>query len=202
MKKLFLVLLVLGVTLMPLAGCGAAANTSSAPVSSVAQEATPNPTATPEPTATPLPFDIDAYKKMLSDCMNEISTNAMMYYNMCKYEVNYWDALNSVNGTFSSETATQNAMEWLEEETDETAESLSTRHDTITNLYKEISFAEIDGTEAEKLQEVFEEMYDNYCLIYNAAMSPSGDIDSFTSKTNDAVRDFKASKSKLETLLS
>lgn len=202
MKKLFAFVLAMCVGLSLLTACSGEPAKSSEAESSTAQETTATPEPTPEPTATPIPFDLTTYKDSLSKCIDEISTNALMYYNMCKFELNYWETLNSVKGTFSSEDAAQYAMEWLEKESEESADSLSVRHNTITELYKEIVFTEADGAEAEKLLEVFEEMYDNYVLIHDAAMSPSGDIDSFTSRFNDSVADFNTSKDKLETLLS
>lgn len=204
MKKFLVMLLVESLVLSCLSGCNGDTTESSNRVSSTPQEAVSavESTPTPEPTATPIPFNLDEYKATLSECIDNISTNALMYYNMCKYEVNYWETLNGINGTFSADNAFQHAMEWLEGETDESADSLSERHDNILELYKEIVFTEIDGTEAEKLLEVFEETYDSYIIIHDSVMSPSGDIDSFTSKFNDAVSNFNVNKSKLETLLS
>lgn len=169
-------------------------------------EKTTTPAATTTPTETTAPtepqFDIDAYKKLVSDCVDELSNGSIVLLNVVKYEYTYWNSINKLSGTFKPDKVVSAAMNWLEENSNYTEAGIHSQYEDIALMYKEIIAISTDGNEAQNIFESFDELYDAYIGLYNMGTSPSGTIDTFASNYDNYYEIVEACTAKLETLLS
>lgn len=146
-------------------------------------------------------FDADEYKTTIKNCVSELSQSVSILDDFINYEYNYWNALNNIGGTITAEKIVSHAEEWINENKGISPETIDEQFDSIAAIYREIVSTEIEGAEAEEIREVFKELYDAYIGMYNAAVSPSGDITSFNDKCNTYAETIKISLGKLEILI-
>jgi len=127
-------------------------------------------------------FDLDAYKGAVSQFRKDVMDNSLPLYNVGKYEVNY---LKILGGT--SENTVDNGFEWLAKNADATRESVDAAHQTIRDEYAGLILVEVDGKEAETLDEYVRNMYEGYSALYDCVTSNSFTSSELTDKINNAV---------------
>lgn len=152
--------------------------------------------------STSAPFSIDSYKESVSDSVNSVYESAVLFGNIANYENNYWEAAEKLNSFVTPEKLFERAMEWLEEKTGDTAETVKAQYDENTEKYKAIVSTDIEGTEAEEIKETYKEYFDAYIALYNLINSPSVNKSDFVNNYNDCVNTISNCSSKLEILLS
>lgn len=162
----------------------------------------PASTAPPQATETDPPFDIDAYKVLISDCAETMSRNSTLLSIVALYEQGYWESLEQLNGTVTAEKLTSAGYDYLAENTDYSKDDISAWHGSIMKAYKEIVSTDIDGAKAESIAEVFNEYIDAYLSLYNLATSPSGKLSEFEELYRSYTGAIDNCKAKLDALLS
>lgn len=135
-----------------------------------------------EPEVAEPEFDLDAYKGAVSQFRKDVMDNSLPLYNVGKYEVNY---LKILGGT--SENTVDNGFEWLAKNADATRESVDAAHQTIRDEYASLILVEVDGKEAETLDEYVRNMYEGYSALYDCVTSNSFTSSELTDKINNAV---------------
>lgn len=149
----------------------------------------PEPIATtsaPESTETDAPFDLAGYEKTVGQFRTHVMDNSLLLYNVGNYEINYLNALQSISGSTSNETA-EKGFEWLSKQTDATRETVDAAHQTIRDEYAELLLVEVDGKEAEALDGYVRSMYEGYEALYDCVTSNSLTASQLTTKINDAI---------------
>ena len=141
-----------------------------------------------EPIEEKEPFDIDVFKAEITESKQLMYNTSILLGNMGKYEYNFVKAL----GSMESDSMLKNAYEWLAEKANFSKEELADAHELIRQQYKEIELIEPEGTEAEKLKESYEALYDAYNALHNTVLSPSGSISSFGAAVSDTLKAFVA----------
>lgn len=164
------------------------------------KETQPTETAATETTAAP--FDIDDYKAVVSTCVESLYSSSVILKNVVTYEQNYWKSLEQLSGNVTSEKLLSAAIEWLSENSEHDLQTIQNSYDSNATMYKEIIGYDIQGVEAEEIWEAFSEYYDAYIALYNLAMTPNGNIDSFTESCNELIDQIVNSQSKMDILLS
>lgn len=142
---------------------------------------------------TPEPFDLAAYKEDVGACRTAIMDNAVMVYNMAKYEVTWLQAHESVGGSEpDAADLAAKAYEWLAENSDATQESVEQADADIRSAYKDISITAVEGEEAEKIEAAIAALFDSYDDLYAAATQPavtSDDVTAVAGAAIDALQD-------------
>lgn len=186
-----------------LAGC------VNSPAPEVEPTLTPTSTSTPEPTPTPTPeptkepiatFNVDEYRTNISDAKDELEKLYIPLGNMATYQANYIKNLNNLGGKFESEKVFNNAVEWMEEKSDYLFDDVSVGFEEATKKYKEILAIETQGGEAEKLQELYFNLYDALCELYFTVTQPSKST--FADSVTNSMDNFMEAYNKLDALLS
>lgn len=174
MKKVISCTLVLVIVLSIFAACSA-------------QEHTPiTTTYASDSTETDAPFDLDGYEEAVGQFRTHVMDNSLLLYNVGNYEINYLNALQSISGSTSNETA-EKGFEWLSKQTDATRETVDAAHQTIRDEYAELILVEVDGKEAEALDGYVHSMYEGYAALYDCVTSNSLNASQLTTKINDAI---------------
>lgn len=151
---------------------------------------------------TELTFDYTSYKNLVSICTNKMSKNITILSFVALYEQNYWEALEQVSGTVTSDKLISKGFEYLAENTDFNEDTVTSGHNSIMDFYKEIVSTNISGAEATALADVFNEYFDAYLSLYNLATSPSGDLSKFVEDYESYTSTIENCQIKLDALIS
>lgn len=157
---------------LPLSACGSSGSSASgsAPAASEAVE-------------TVEPFDLDAYKEMVTDGYYSINQLSLYFSALETTELEYMKALNRLGGSIESEDVAQQAEDALTEYCDLTYDDLDEINQKIRDQYREISLIEIEGKEAEKISDAYERLYKATENIYSEIKNPSPDLSVFADDT-------------------
>lgn len=143
------------------------------------------------------------YSSMIEKSKTDIMENTIGLYNLGKYEYGYWSNYESLGSTpVDFKVLTEASFEWLAENSEFNNSILEENLKLISSQYKEITFSNISNLNVEKISLTYDNMYTTYQKFYDLTMSPSGDIDSFSTNYNQYVADLKSYDSTLTTLLS
>lgn len=186
MKKLIVLVLCL---CMVLYGCGLA------PKETIAET-----TIEPETTESFMPTK--EYLPLVSSCVESIYRNSAIIASVIRYQNTFWSSLEKLNGTVTSEKLIDSASKWLGEESngEYSFEILADAHQSISDQYKDIIFANVDSPIAE-VEESFGIMFDSYLGLYNMATNPSGSRQDFVNKADSYINNISEAKNKLDILL-
>lgn len=157
---------------LPLSACGSSGSSASgsAPAASEAVE-------------TVEPFDLDAYKEMVTDGYYSINQLSLYFSALETTELEYMKALNRLGGSIESEDVAQQAEDALTEYCDLTYDDLDEINQKIRDQYREISLIEIEGKEAEKIGDAYERLYKATEDIYSEIKNPNPDLSVFADDT-------------------
>ena len=156
---------------------------------------------TPPAEETKPPFDLEAYKTLVSLCVENTDSVVDLYVVMAKYEVALWEACNNLNSPVSAEKLLQNAWDTMEKHgiSKATAEQVQ---DVILQVYKKIISTEVYGGEGEALASVFNQYFDAYWGLLNLVNNPVSEYDNFIKSRDNYISIINTSRTKLEALLS
>ena len=155
---------------LPLSACGSSESASSAPTSS-------------ETVETVEPFDLNAYKDMVTDGYYSINQLSLYFSALETTELEYMKSLSQLGGSIESEDVAQRAENALTEYCDLTYDDLDEINQKILDQYREISLIEIEGKEAEKISDAYERLYKATEDIYSEIKNPSPDLSVFADDT-------------------
>lgn len=130
-------------------------------------------------------FDLSAYKDLVADCRAKIKESGILLSNIGQWENNYWKAMGSL-----SDDMVGSAFEWLEEQSGENRDTVDSGYSDIRDTYKEIILLEVEGKEAEEIDEAFRGLYDSYSSLYRLVTEPSGSRSDFVDDFNDSINAF------------
>lgn len=145
-------------------------------------------------------FDLDGYKKTVRESYDSIvSTNATTAVAvMISWEWDVWEQYRKYMGDDASmDDLADRALESMEEQTDITADDLKEAYNTVRQQYKEIALMDIEGTEAEKISEAYDTLYNAYMDMYDAAMNPGSSFMGFAEKAGVASENFQDAQDQL-----
>lgn len=152
------------------------------------------------PAETTTAFDLNGYKDLISECNASIYDASILLSNMGQWEYNYWKNMVSMNGVLNYDLMAQKAEDWLNEKAEVSAGTVKENYDAICESYRQIIKTEIEGKEAEKILETFDELFVTYSNLYLLVTSPSGSINIFADSFNDYTNSIKNNNSLLDTL--
>ena len=155
---------------LPLSACGSSESASSAPTSS-------------ETVETVEPFDLNAYKDMVTDGYYSINQLSLYFSALETTELEYMKSLSQLGGSIESEDVAQRAENALTEYCDLTYDDLDEINQKIRDQYREISLIEIEGKEAEKISDAYERLYKATEDIYSEIKNPNPDLSVFADDT-------------------
>lgn len=168
MKKIF-IFVTMAALLSTLIGCSTSKEELTAPSN--------------EPTSEQvISFDLDDYKAAVSECRQNIADNSLYLSNVGNYEFNFVKALGSI-----SDDTTGRAFEWLAEKSDATKESVDAVDVIIREQYKAIIATEIEGKEAEEIEEAVRALYDAYSSLYSLVVDPTGTVSDFGKNLQNCI---------------
>lgn len=160
------------------------------------------PPTTVETEAPAVPFDLEAYKQTVSDAVTEINDASVILYNVIKKEIEFCKTFEKISGSSANpEKAFQTAIEWLEEKSDYSEDTILEQYETISEMYKTSIAADVVGNEAEGIKELLDEMFTAYFEMHNMALDPSGSISALTDRYNEQSHIILTNTDKLEILL-
>lgn len=155
---------------LPLSACGSSGSASSAPAS-------------PETVEAVEPFDLNAYKEMVTDGYYSINQLSLYFSALETTELEYMKSLSQLGGSIESEDVAQRAENALTEYCDLTYDDLDEINQKIRDQYREISLIETEGKEAEKISDAYERLYKATEDIYSEIKNPSPDLSVFADDT-------------------
>lgn len=95
----------------------------------------------------------------------------------------------------------QSAQGWLQKEAGVKPEQIEAADNSINNKYKEILKIEVSGTEAEKIQQLFFELYKDYSSMHHNVTTATLTMSDFSNETLDTMNSFSKNNEQLKTLL-
>lgn len=146
-------------------------------------------------------FDLQEYKKLILESKTLIADEAVLVYNMGKYEYNFWAAMIKISGSIDFDEVIAKGFEWLEEEGNTSKETVENNYEEIQNQYKDIVIIETEGAEAEEIKNEYKALYSAFSDLYTSVVSTSGDITEFYDSFNENVRIINEKKDLLDLLL-
>lgn len=147
-------------------------------------------------------ISIEDYKSLISDSQTNIEKAVVVLSNMGKYEYNFIDAREGLSKMpFDPETVVESAKEWLEENDVDFSE-IEAIQKTIDDEYKEIIAIDISGSEAEKIKELYDELYDGYRELSRVVVSPPTNADEFADVFNGSIDTIQGCNEKISLLVS
>lgn len=117
-------------------------------------------------------FDIEEYRTDISTAKDELEKWFIPLGNMAKYQASYMTALGNLGGTAESEKMFENAVKWLETESEYIFDDISVGFESATIKYKEILAIQVQGDEATKIQEQYYNLYDAFSELYFTVTKP------------------------------
>lgn len=144
-------------------------------------------------------FDIEEYRVTISGAKDELEEWFIPLGNMAKYQASYIKTMGNLGGDAEPEKMFEGAVKWLETESDYLFTDISTGFDSATKKYKEILSIQVEGNEAEKLQEQYYIMYEAFSELYFTVTQP---IEStFADNVSNSLGEFTDAYNKLDALL-
>lgn len=160
---------------------------------------------TTEATTEEITENIEEYKSKILDFNNNVYEAALLLSNAGKYERNYWENLENIGGTVDFDKVYINALDWLIENADEeynvTETKLSDDYKAICTSYSEITSMGIDSAEVSPINDAYQELFNDYCMLYVLVTEPSGSLSNFIDNYNDYIDNIKNNTTLLTTLL-
>ena len=98
-------------------------------------------------------FDLEVYKSDVKSCVSSVSEAAVAFGNIAQYQNNYWANMNQMGSYPDSEKLVSAGFEWYEKETGVPFSDLTAQYESHSATYKDILLTEIDGKEAEEIEE-------------------------------------------------
>lgn len=175
--------------------------------SSEAEKATTNVTETMAATTivetTEKPFDIEEFKKKISEFNDTVYTAGILLSNAGNYESNSIEIDHNFGDTPDPDEMYKNAVEWLIKKADPdmgmTETKIEDDYSAICKEYQDIKAADNCTQELSAVREAYEDLFNGYTALYNVVTNPP--ISSFTSKFNEQVDAVTEANSKLTAFL-
>ncbi|MGN1085839.1 MAG: hypothetical protein ACI4Q5_02295 [Porcipelethomonas sp.] len=150
-------------------------------------------------------ISIEEYRSKISDFNNSIYDASILLSNISQYERNYWENLEELGRSVDSNKVYENAMDWLKENASEdydiTDTVLQDNYKSICTSYSEIVGMGINTPDVSAINNAYEELFSNYCMLYTLATNPDGDINTFVDKFNEYIDNIKNYNTMLSTFL-
>lgn len=143
------------------------------------------------------PFDLDTYKESVSRCCSSVEESAVHYGNIAQYQNNYWKASENIGGTITTEKLLEASEEWFSNESGISFDNLNAQYEDLSTQYKKIVMTEVEGKEAEEIEELFRTFFTAYMDLRSLVMSPSGSRDTFVNQYNEHVATFTRAQNEL-----
>jgi len=149
-------------------------------------------------------INLNDYKTKISEFNNNIYDASILLSNVASYEHSYWENLEEIGGSVNSEKLYEKAIEWLIENAEGYNVTYTTHqdnYDDICKAYSEIVGMGIDISEVSAINNTYEELFNNYCMLYTLAMSPDGSINTFVDNYNEYINNIEKNNTMLISFL-
>lgn len=145
-------------------------------------------------------FDLDDYKADVLASQKNILEATSDLTHVAEYEQSYWQSYIKSSRTSGAPNASDVKDEGFKKSENIyhiTYDTVSVAQDSIAQQHKDIILIETDGSEAEQIAALYEELYDNYNDLYELVTSPSGSYNSFCSDVVDYVNAISSTSNEL-----
>lgn len=148
-------------------------------------------------------ISIEEYESMVSNFNASVLDESIILSNVGQYEYNYWKAFSGLPtyGDLDYAVMVEKAMDWLSEESDYNADTVSAAYDEICAAYSDIVRANVTGDIPEEISNNVNDLFNAYNGLYLLVTDPSGDIASFAEYFNDFSHSITSCNSTLSAIL-
>lgn len=140
-------------------------------------------------------FDKAAYLESAKAVNENIYNSTITIANYGNYIATYWNTIDTFNAKapgvksdFDADAALQAADKFLEDESDETRETMDNLHSTIISDYNNIKDVKTKDDAIVSINDKISDLYNAYSSLYDCTMNPKGTAKYYLSECLEYVK--------------